>query len=340
MKRAVVSLLCLLGATSAGAQTPGAAVAPPDTAVARFTWAGDGPTPSALGVFPAEALFGQRVVVMLDHPPGVDPPPLDSLRVDVPWLEPAPAAAAAELPLPPPEGARQVAHFRIYREGPWRAAWQGGAASPVQRVAGRVDDPESVEPVRDPREIGGLPRWLVWLLAGALLVLLAWLARWRWRRRRRHAPAHRGLPPPAWLEAARRLEELERRSLLARDHLDALAGIVRRYLRGRFLLPAEEMTADEVLHAARAAGWPAPTLAPFARLLATCDEARYAPEHVGSALLQRCVRETVDLIDAVRVMPRWTPVPPGELAGAQVAWRRLRELYPPTPDPSARGRAC
>lgn len=340
MKRTVVLLLCVLGVTSAGAQLPEAAIAPADTVVARFAWTGDGPTPAAIGVWPEEARFGQRVVVMLDHPLGTDPPPLDSLRVDVAWLDRAPAGAAAELPLPPPEGPRQLAHFRVYREGFWRAAWQEGPAGTVQRVDGRVDDSASVAPVRDPRVIGGLPAWAVWLVAGALLVLLALLAWWRWRRRRRHAPAHRALPPPAWLEAARRLEALQRQPLLAREHLDALAGIVRRYLRGRFLLPAEEMTADEVLHAARVAGWPSPTLAPFARLLATCDDARYAPEQVGSELVQRCVRETVDLIDAVRVTPRWTPVSPGELAGAQAAWRHLRELYPATMEASARGDAC
>ena len=123
---AVVVLLALLGVTSAGAQLPEAAIAPADTAVARFAWTGDGPTPAAIGVWPEEARFGQRVVVMLDHPLGTDPPPLDSLRVDVAWLDRAPAGAAAELPLPPPEGPRQLAHFRVYREGPWRAAWQKG----------------------------------------------------------------------------------------------------------------------------------------------------------------------------------------------------------------------
>ena len=87
-------------------------------------------------------------------------------------VQPGPAVTDTE-PLPPPEGPRQLARFRIYREGLWRAAWGDGPAGPTLAVSGRVDDPGAIEPVRDPRAIGGIPRWLlvtvaILLLAGGL----------------------------------------------------------------------------------------------------------------------------------------------------------------------------
>jgi hypothetical protein len=315
-------------ALAVGAVAQPGAPAPPDTAIARFSWPGQPPT--ALTVWPDEALFGQEILVVLDHADGARPTPVDSLRVDVPWLEPVGLTDdPGELPLPPPEGPRQLARFRIYREGPWRAAWGDGPAGPTLAVSGRVDDPGAIEPVRDPRAIGGIPRWLlvavaILLLAAAVAVLL-----WRWRRRRRRPPvAHRQLAPPAWLEAAIALRGLEQQALLDRDHLDALAAIVRRYVHGRFFIAAEEMTAAEIRAAAGASGWRSDQVHGFADLLADCDDARYAPDLIGSVRLRECLQQALDLIDAVRIEPIWTPVAPGELAEAHAAWAFLRERYP------------
>ncbi|MBD3221857.1 hypothetical protein GF314_11510 [bacterium] len=338
-----IAILMLLAAAAAGQAPPGGAAmpmppAPPDTAVARFSWSGE--PPRALTVWPDEALFGQEVIAILDHAPGASPPPVDSLRVDVPWLEPvAEAGAVGELPLPPPEGPRQYARYRIYREGPWRAAWDDREPGPVATVTGRVDDPRAIEPVRDPRPIGGVPLWVVILAAGVLTLLAIALLFRRWRRRRvALAIAHRQLAPPAWIEAAIRLRSLEQEALLDRDHLDAVARVLRRYLHGRFFIAAEEMTADEVRAAARRAGWAGETLDRFADLLAACDDARYAPDLIGSRRLRDCLATTLDLIEAVRIEPIWTPVPASELAEAKAAWSWLRERYPATA--AARGVRC
>ncbi len=317
--------------------------APPDTAVARFSWPQDAGRAPLLTLWPDTLAFGQDALVILDHGEGTVPLPLDSLRVDVPWLEPVPDGAVSVDPqLPPPEGPRQLARFRVYREGPWRAAWADGPSGRVQVVEGRVDDPAAVEPVRDPRAIGGIPEWLFTALVGvagpgAGGAAALW---WRWRRHRHGwQPVHRTLPPPAWLDAALALRDLEQRSLLGREHLDGLAAVLRRFLQDRFFLAATEMTAPEVLAAARTAGWRQPVMSGFAELLAACDDARYAPDHVGSQEVYRAVQGSLDLMEAVRIQPVWTPVAPDRLADARAAWALLRQRYPSAADEPGR-QAC
>lgn len=317
-------------ACSALAQLPPAAAAAPDTATATFGWSSPAAAPSALTLWPEDALFGQDVFLILDHASGVQPQPLDSLTVDVPWIELVTTPVRpGDLPLPPSEGPRQLARLRVYREGPWRPVWQDGPRSEVQLVQGRVDDPTAVEPVRDPRAIGGVPAWLVVLVTGLILLGIMALLIWRWRARRRAwQPVHRDLGPPAWLAAARALQELEQESLLAREQLDTLARILRCYIHGRFHVAAEEMTAPELMTAALAAGWHHEVVAGLAELLARCDDARYAPARVGSQDVHQAMSLALDLIDEVRIQPVWTPVPAADLAAATAAWDRLRRRYP------------
>jgi hypothetical protein len=328
--------LALLGlAAAAMAQPPALPATVPaatDTAVARFAWRGDGPLPATVTVVPAVTTLGEVIAVLVDLPAGAVAPPPDSLTVDVPWLEPAPDVTYT---LPPEAGesagARVVAPFRVYRLGPWRPAWLDGGAGPVLEVAGRLEDPGQIVPVRDPRELGGIPRGLVLLamaLAAAALLLLGW---WRWRRRATgDEVADRPLPPPAWLPAARDLWALEETRGHDRAYLDGLAAVLRRFVHGRFHLPAEEMTAAEIEAAAERAGWPAVRLRAYARLLAGWDAARYAPGQVTALACRDGMQRSLDLIDTERVKPRWTAVPADLQAEAAAAWRQLRERYPAT----------
>ncbi|HOX26600.1 MAG TPA: hypothetical protein PLL30_05420 [Candidatus Krumholzibacteria bacterium] len=334
--RLVGSLLVVLGAASLGAaQAPPATVpAAPDTAVARLSWADGSPGPRTLVVTPAAAALGDVVAIVLDHAPGVLPPPLDSLRVDVDWLEPAIDAPLPDVAsLPAAAGARQIAPFRIYRLGAWRPVWDGGPSGPLATVAGRLTDPQVRADVRDPRAVGGVPRWQM-ALVGGLLAALAGFVLWRrWRRRggARFAP-DQPLAPPAWLAAAIDLRNLERDgtggAADGRAYLDRLASIVRRYVHGRYHLPAEEMTAAEISAAAARRGWPPAALRSFVTLLAECDRVRYAPVAVSALQCRECLGDALDLIEDARVMPAWSPVAGTTLAEAEAAWRELRARLP------------
>lgn len=317
---------CVLFA-SAAAQMP---TVVPDTAVVRLSWPDAEHSIAAVSLWPDSLVFGEDAVVILDLEPGARALPPDSVQVDAPWLEPLPDGPDVDLVgLPAAAGPRQQIRYRVYREGPWRVAWADGPPSAVQVVQGRVDDPAAVEPVRDPRAIGGLPRWVLALLASLAVVLAVLAAWWRLRRRRQHwAPAFPALEPPAWLEAATALRALDQDALLGRERLDGLATVLRRYLEGRFYLEATEMTAPEIAAAAHRAGRQAPVLAAFADLVGLCDDARYRPDHVGSQQVIEAMQRALDLIEEVRVQPRWTPVPADQVADAQAAWALLRQRYP------------
>jgi hypothetical protein len=334
MKTLGLRLLWLLVAGAASAQTLAApdstaAPAPPDTLVARFSWAESGPEPGALFVVPGQAVLGEVVAVVLDLNEGTVPPAKD-LRVDADWLEAAPGAPLPELEdLPASSGRRLVVPFRAYRLGPWRAAWGESAPGPVLEIVGRLQAGAGLVSVRDPRRLGGLPAWVLALAAVLLAVALALLLWWRWRRR----PAAVGaadlpLPPPAWLRAATELWSLEEAHGHDRAYLDGLAAVLRRYLHGRYHLPAEEMTAAEIAAAAERTGWPADRLGAFAGILAGCDQARYAPAGVSGAQCREGMQRLLDLIEAERIEPVWTPVPATLRSEAGAAWARLRERYP------------
>jgi hypothetical protein len=322
----VVLVVCVLAA-SAVAQMPAAA---PDTAVVLLSWSDADRAIAAVSLWPDSLIFGDEAVVILDLEPGAQELPPDSVQVDVPWLEPVLNGPDVDLVgLPVAAGLRQQIRYRVYREGPWRVAWGDGPPSAVQMVQGRVDDPAAVEPVRDPRVIGGLPRWVLALLVSLAVVLAVLAAWWRLRRRRqRWSPAFPALAPPAWLETATALRALDQDALLGRERLDGLATVLRRYLEGRFFLEATEMTAPEIAAAARRAGRQAPVLAAFADLVGQCDDARYRPDHVGSQQVIEAMQRALDLIEEVRVQPRWTPVPADRVADAQAAWALLRQRYP------------
>lgn len=317
----------------------------PDTLVARFSWregSEPAPVPDALTATPAVVRLGEVVAVILEGSPQAVWPAAEAVQVDAPWLEPVPVAAAL---LESPELAsgsdpgirsRLITAWRVYRLGPWRAAWADGPAGEVLQVAGRLDAQAPILPVRDPRSAGGLPRWLPWLLLAAVLM---GCGLWLWRRwRGRSGPplaADQPLPPPAWLQAALDLSDLDRGVAGAppagRAYLDRLAGILRRYLQDRFHLPAVEMTTAELEPAARRAGWPADQLAGFLQVLATCDRLRYAPPEVTARHCRDCFGEALDSIERVRVEPVWSPVPPTRLAAASHAWQDLRARHPARP---------
>ena len=327
-------ILVVLLAGGAGAQMApmGAAPAPADTAVAHFSWRGEGPEPGGLVVFPGQAVLGDIVVLVLDLPAGSALAGADSLQVDVDWLEPAPAVEVT-LPedFPAPGGVWFLAPFRIYRLGPWRPAWADDSPGPLLAVTGRLEGAGDLAPVRDPRALSGLPLWVL-ILAGGLVLLagvLLLLRRWR-HRGLVAAAADRPLPPPAWMPVAVDLWRLEQTPGHDRAYLDSLAAIVRRYLGGRYHLSAAEMTAGEITVAALRAGWPAVRLRSFARLLATCDEARYAPAAVGGQRCRRDMQMAIDLIDGERVEPVWSPVSASAQADAAAAWQELRRRYPAT----------
>ena len=229
--------------------------------------------------------------------------------------------------LPKWSGDRLVVPCRIYRVGPWRASWREGATTSVGMVTGRVANSEALVPVRDPRHPGGAPVWLLILAALAIGGVVIWLLLRRWRRRDRPQPTDRTLPLPAWLAAALALRDLERIDP-GRAYLDVLAGILRRFVSGRFLLNAEEMAAEEILDAAVRSGWPRPALRGFARLLVECDKARYAPSVVSATSCRDRVRESLDLIETARIQPTYSPVPERLRQDAAAAWQALRAAYP------------
>ena len=97
-------------------------------------------------------------------------------------------------------------------------------------------------------------------------------------------------------------------------------------LRARYLQP--QIEADLARKMVFVAGPRQVGKTTLARILARCDEARYAPASVTAPQCREGMQGLLDLIDAERIEPVWTPVPPPRRAEAQQAWDRLRERYP------------
>jgi len=303
------------------------AAAPPETLDVAIAAPPGSPAPRAITVVPGQSLLGEAVAVVLDFPAAAAIPAADSLSVGADWLERGPVPDRALAGLAPAAGPRLVLGLRPYRLGPWRPAWPGGPTGPVHRVVGRLTDADGLVPVRDPRALGGLPRWLPWLLAAGLLGLAAWILWSRLRGGRRPADAWPPPPPPAWLQAARDLHALQTAGAHDRRFLDRLAVVVRRYVEGRYGLPASGMAAKDLARVAREAAWPATPLRGAAELLEACDRARYAPAAVDAVLCRDALAAAVRLVAATRIQASWTEIPPAEQAEADAAWRALCEAH-------------
>ncbi len=305
------------------------AAAAVDTAVVVIAGPDGAPRPEALHVVPAAGVLGEPVALVIDFPAGASAPAAADLELAAPWLVTGPAPDLAAADLPAASGPRVVLGLRPLRLGPWRAVWAGeGPRGAVQLVRGRLAEDAAAAPVRDPRPLGGLPRWLPWLLGALVVALLAWIL---WRRRRRPAEqaAWPAPPPPAWMPAACALAALDQGQGRDRRFLDRLAGVVRQYVEGRYGLPATGMSAADLAATARHAIWPAGPLAEFAALLAACDQARYAPQDVGADPCRDAMQRVVRLIAATREQAVFAPAP-AELAGAAAtAWRQLADRHLP-----------
>jgi hypothetical protein len=343
-----VFVLLFIAGAAAQAQSGAEALPPtsvvPDTVAAKLGGPRGWPVPDAVSVWPAEPRFGEVAALLLDFPRDVRGFEADSLMTDADWLEiavdvtrgpwwrrwlggdQAVQRLADGAPAPAAGAWRAVVPVRVYATGPAQVEWRGGPATGVFPVRGRLGATGETAEVRDPRGLG----WYAGRLALLVLALAGAIALWLWLRRRlrRGAPAaDRLLPAPGWMAAAIALWRLDQEDLPARGDgrvfLDRLAAILRAYLAARFYLPACESTAAELAAAIEGCGWPAAPLRDFVALIAAADGDRFAPGRIDSARCRVDLTRALVLISAVRIEPRYTPVPAALRVDAQAAWSGL-----------------
>jgi len=316
----------LAGALAATAAAQGRAPAAPasapaDTVLLSLGGAAGSARPVLSLVAPDTLRFGEPFTLACEFPPGAPANP-DSVAARSDWF-----VVAGREPAGPGAVQRVVLTLRPYRPGPFRLAWEGEAVSDrVHRIVGRLDPAAEPLPVRDPRR---LPR--SWRAVGlALLLAVAAAALYRvWRRRRRARPDgdDEPLPPPAWLRAARDLDELLAERLLERGEgrvfLHRLDVVYRRYLAARYRIAALEMTAPEVAAALAALRHPGAARRAAAAILGDCDARRFAPAAALPADGRRLLAAVVEEIAARRERIRYTPVPPAELLESERCWERV-----------------
>ena len=316
---------------------PGApAPTPPDTVQATVDLPREWPDPVAVQVLPDTLFIGLPAELRLVFAEGriaeFVPGPgdaaaladsLQDLNFAEEWVhwdrERLPARVA---------GDTLVVPMTIFQIKPFRVE-AGSSRSAVMTVALRTEGLDEVVSVRDPRRWG----WntLLILLVALGLALLVVLILWAWTARKvaTETLVQWHPPRPAWIGAALDLVTLLDRGLVqrgdARAFLDGLAGICRRYLAGRFGIGAAEMTAGEIAHACRGRGFASSRTSPFLGLLEELDALRYDPSPLGRATCLRAARSFLEGMTEVRLLPRYTPVPAGELLAAEKAWARLQE---------------
>ena len=286
-------------------------------------------------------LFGELLHLVVDH---AGAPPAFELAEGSDWLVPSEAQdpgfwgrlfgrggspPLAEFDLPPPPDLRTVRSFLVYSTQPFRVRL-GERLSPVVQVRNRIAGAEDTAAIRAPRPVGLSPLLILVLLAALVLVILvAWVF---WARGPGREPlTDREIPPPAWLGAVTELRALFWEGALARGetrpYLDRLAGIARRFVAGRYRISAQDMTGREIIRACAALGHQTAEPGTIGRLIDEMDHRRYDP---ASATPAWCREQTVkffEMVGRVRVMPRYTEVPPATILEAEEAWTALNREF-------------
>ncbi len=324
-----------------------------DTALAILEFPAADPLPIAIHTVQDTVLFGDVFHLILDYSGQLVGLPEVRLAADEDWLLPSPEEKPGLLGrilgrilgsnvAPPPDMSalpaagdrvRLVQSFRVYRTDPFRLQ-AGFFTSPVIQVKGRVAGTDETAGIRTPRSSGWSPLLVPGLFV--LLLLVLWLAWLLWGRdSRREDLADRELPEPAWLTAAFELRDLLRAGSLnqgdERAFLDGLAGIVRRFVTGRYRIAAQEMTGREIITACACLGHRSTQPGIFARMIDAVDRRRYDPEVCGSAWCREQAVLLYGQMARVRILPRYSEVSTDLRYAGETAWVELeRELSPGT----------
>lgn len=324
MKRCLLILMLL--AAGAGAHDGETGEIP----VTRLVLPEDFAVPTALHVSPDTVAFGGQAIVAVDFPTGTVLPAVADLifAPGLVGLQPADKVLVPKETFPEAEGPRLLLSIRAYALGPVQVA-AGDLLSAPLIILGKVQDPAETAPVRGPR-VWGMPLFLP-VAIGLALLLLAALVWWLWRRRGRLDPlAQWDVAQPAWLNAAVALEALLKSGRLDRGEtrlfLDDLAAILRHFLTDRYRVPATGATGVDLQRACVRLGHAPDHPRTFARLMDAVDSLRYGPEAASDGDCRAAAGEFLLAVDAVRIVPRYTPVPPRRLLTAEQAWSRLQGI--------------
>jgi len=318
-----------------------------DTALAVLEFTAPDLPPATVHTIQDTVPFGGVFHVVLDYSESVAEPPEVRLASGDDWLPRIPAdkpglvdrilgrknGPRPDLSTLPESGDqnRVVHSFRVFRTAPFRLQ-AGSFLSPVIQVLGQAEGTDEIAGIRAPRRVGWSPLVVLGLLLLLFLVLL--LGRWLWNRDRGNRdPADRDLSLPAWLTAAVELRELVQAGHLnrgdCRPFLDGLAGITRRFVAGRYRIPAQDMTGGEIKAACAALGHRSARPGVLAGLIDVLDRRRYDPELSGPGWCRDQAVQVFEQISTVRIMPRFTEVPADLLRDGESAWAGLmRELSP------------
>lgn len=215
-------------------------------------------------------------------------------------------------------GLRAVLPFSVYDSVglllPALPVYTAGDTLYTNDVALLVDFPPTEGALNDyrtiKREPARLSDYLPWIIAGLALVAGLGLALWFFSRAREEAappPEAAPAPPPhevalAELQVLRKQTELDDKTYYSRlDH------VLRRYLEGRYAVPALERTSGEVVALLR--NRDLPDAAALGSLLGQVDLVKFARAELAAA-------ERAAAVDRVAAFVRATvPPPPTEPAG-------------------------
>lgn len=145
---------------------------------------------------------------------------------------------------------------------------------------------------------------LPWGIAGGVTGGLALLLMIAWRLMRKKEPVVVIPPPlPPYDEAMKRLRELSLENLPAggqvKEHCDRLSDIVRWYL-ARLDLATMDQTTDELMSDIRQKPMPLGSADQLAKLLSTCDQAKFARFEPGGRMLDELESSTRSFLDLMR----------------------------------------
>lgn len=169
----------------------------------------------------------------------------------------------------------------------------------------KVDTTQAIKPIIGPMKVPiSFREMLPWILAGLAIVLLILGAIWYFNKRRKKEPIFNLKPKVVLLPHELALQEIEKLRVKklwqggkVKEYHSELTEILRKYIEGRFQVPALEQTSMEITSSLKnQAGFPPQALDRLGNLLILADMVKFAKAEPLPMENEKCLKDGIEFV--------------------------------------------